>query len=76
MSKLFTFSFIDPFDCSDICHLAWLVRDQPGLMDNIFKLFPPTCSNGTSFFYLDPLGFSDCEYDIQYKGLEISLSIT
>ena len=41
--------------------MAWLVRDEPNLIIKaIWDFDPPRCSNGTSFFDLDPNGFEDC----------------
>ena len=47
----------DRFDCSDYCHLAWLIRDNRHLLQ-----FVPfgTCSYGTQFEDLDPNRFTDC----------------
>ncbi len=47
----------DPFDCSDHCHLAWLLRDNPRLLVSVYGA---QCSNGTTFRALDPAGFKNC----------------
>lgn len=64
---LFVFTIKDPFDCSDMCELAWLIRDNRHLLlpmmayaKNNSQTNPPTCSNGTSFIYLDPKGIQNC----------------
>lgn len=43
----------DPIDCSPrgICSLAWLVRDNPNLLDRVWSA---TCSNGTYLYDLNP----------------------
>ena len=48
----------DPFDCkTDPCHLAWLLRDNRELLDNIDGA---ACSNGTLFEDLNPDSFKQC----------------
>ena len=47
----------DNFDCSDHCHLAWLIRDNPHLLVSVYGA---TCSNGTAFNALNPNGFTNC----------------
>lgn len=56
----------DPFDCTNLCGLAWLIRDNRHLLkptigyDTDKVAEPPACSNGTSFFDLDPDGIQNC----------------
>ena len=52
-SKLFNgFYFLDPIDCvEDPCHLAWLVRDNPILLNAVPDA---QCANGTSLKNLNP----------------------
>ena len=51
------YAVLDPIDCvTDICHLAWLIRDYPHLMRSIVG---GQCSNGTSFQSLF-LNDADC----------------
>ena len=52
-SKLFNgFYFLDPIDCvEDPCHLAWLVRDNPILLNAVPDA---QCANGTSLKSLNP----------------------
>ena len=69
-TQLFTNFQTDPFNCSDHCHLAWLIREKPNLLDvttchGEFKL--PICSNGTSFSELNPNGFADCPVETPVK---------
>ena len=52
--------FKDPFNCSDSCHLAWLIRDQRNLLKRFSEEYPPRCSNGTLFSDLDPKGYDNC----------------
>lgn len=52
------FLFLDPIDCTnDLCHLSWLIRDNPTLLIAVYK---GTCSNGTTFEQLNPDGFANC----------------
>ena len=45
-------SYIDPIDCeSDICHLAWIIRDHRHLLDVVFGA---KCANGTWLSALNP----------------------
>jgi len=45
-------------DCvTDICHLAWLVRDNPNLLNYVQN---GVCNNGTTFKALLPEGFNSC----------------
>ena len=63
---------IDPFQCSNDCHLAWIIRDQPYLLDVISCNGKyPTCSNGTSFKDLQPHDFpNNCSYEAPiHKGV-------
>ena len=47
----------DPIDCAtDICHLAWLIRDNRHLM----KAISGQCSNGTVFEDLMSNDYADC----------------
>jgi hypothetical protein len=56
--KLSSFNFKDPFDCAaDLCHLAWLIRDNRKLLKVIDGA---TCSNGTAFEQLDSDSFQNC----------------
>lgn len=50
---LIQFSNIDPIDCStqNICNLAWLIRDNPNLLDSVWSA---KCSNGTFLYNLNP----------------------
>ncbi len=50
---------LDPFDCSEesICHLAWLIRDEPNLLSVVIN---GQCSNGTFFENLQISGFDNC----------------
>ena len=54
---------IDPIDCStDTCHLAWIVRDRPQLLNEVVQ--GATCSNGTTLQNLNRrLGFNHCPFD-------------
>ena len=62
ISNVLYFAQKDPFDCSeDHCHLAWIIRDEPELLEKIScQLGLPACSNGTLFRDLDPSAFADC----------------
>ena len=48
--------YLDPIDCRD-CNLAWLIRDNPKLIDYVFH---GVCSNGTAFSNLNSKGYSHC----------------
>ena len=58
--------FLDPFDCSeDICHLAWIVRDNRNLLPYLQlnygkKHYRAQCINGTLFEDLDPDALLEC----------------
>ena len=53
--------FADQFNCSDYCHLAWLIRDRQYLLKHLNCVDgAPKCSNGTSFENLDPARFAEC----------------
>lgn len=49
----------DPTECD--CHLAWLFRDNPNLVDRVVG---GTCSNGTSFWSLTAQNFATCAEEI------------
>ena len=51
----------DPLNCMDFCHLAWLIRDQPYLLEktNCYS-GKPTCSNNTLLKNLHPERFDVC----------------
>ena len=51
--------FPDPYNCSDHCHLAWLLGDNRHLLDVLSEM-PPACSKGTLFIDLNPDEFDDC----------------
>ena len=61
----------DPFNCSDPCHLTWLLRDHPYLMKKIAaaenKPGRPSCSNGTYFDQLYPKALFNCT-SVIHKG--------
>nr|CAH0107179.1 unnamed protein product [Daphnia galeata] len=46
----------NPVNCGD-CHLAWLIRDNPNLLNAVEAA---TCSDGTPFSSLSPSIFSTC----------------
>ena len=49
---------LDPINCvANLCDLAWLILDNPPLVMNARG---GTCSNGTAFINLNPLGFTSC----------------
>ena len=53
----------DPFNCSNHCHLAWLLRNNRHLLEMINGVSgPPSCSNGTFFRDLKPERFWDCPF--------------
>ena len=58
----------DPFDCSDYCHLAWFIRDQPNLLARFPDSSKPTCSNGTAFSDLNSEEFADCLWNSEKEG--------
>ena len=54
------YMYADPIDCErDICHLAWLIRDDPNLMVAFYNNIP-TCSNGTRLDRLETSVFQSC----------------
>ena len=56
---------LDPFDCvSDLCHLSWLIRDNPDLLKSVTG---GRCSNGTKFEQLNPNGFNNCLVNFNLK---------
>ena len=65
----------DPFDCvSDPCHLAWLIRDNRQLLDQVPAA---RCSNGVAFKDLDVSQFNDCPAspNCQVKLLAIKIVV-
>ncbi|KAI9554619.1 hypothetical protein GHT06_019892 [Daphnia sinensis] len=46
----------NPLECGD-CHLAWLIRDSPGLLNAVESA---VCSDGTALSALNPSIFADC----------------
>lgn len=55
------FCLLDPIDCSDlnICHLAWLIRDERLRLENN-NIIDGTCSDGTSFEMVSFTRFNNC----------------
>ena len=53
--------YVDPFDFSDHCHLAWLIRDNWHLLQAVAE--GAQCSNETYFSTLN--GFDNCPVIIQ-----------
>lgn len=57
VTSFVNFTTTDPIDCAtDICHLAWLIRDNRHLM----KAISGQCSNGTVFEDLMSNAYADC----------------
>lgn len=52
--------YTDPIDCDgdEVCHLAWLVRDHPDLLENDHLY--GHCSNGTNLKDLNATALQDC----------------
>ena len=58
------FAKLDPINCTDDpCHLAWLIRDNPNLLEYVKY---GECSNGTRFEHLNPFGFEDCHFVVNF----------
>ena len=54
-----TFIHLDPINCvANLCDLTWLILDNPQLLN--MNVMGGTCSNGTSFNMLNPMGFTSC----------------
>ena len=60
---------IGPIDCeNDLCHLAWLIRDNRHLLPAVYLA---TCSNGTTFQQLDSNAYNSCPVTIKKKVIPI-----
>ena len=56
---LFLYNKTDSFDCNtDLCHLAWLLRDNCHLLD--FNLKNARCDDGTYFTDMSRNLFAKC----------------
>ena len=59
---------IDPIDCSrDLCHLAWIVRDNPHFIIKAAK--DAKCSNGVKFSQFRREEFANCPVYITHREL-------
>ena len=71
----------DLINCEeDLCHLAWLIRDNPNLLVYLRATCDcmdllPSCTNGTLLSKLNPNGFKHCPIEILGRLISVIYSI-